>query len=50
MQTAARWGRLPSELGLCQPQDDLSYMVALTMAENKMQSWERKIAEAQQRG
>lgn len=45
MQAARSWGKLPSEVGLCQPEDDLTYMVALTKAEGKMRAWEQKVIE-----
>lgn len=45
MQAARSWGKLPSEVGLCQPEDDLTYMVALTKAEGEMRAWEQKVIE-----
>ena len=45
IQTAKAWGQKPSELGLCDPDDDLAYMVAWENAERTMIAWERQEAE-----
>jgi hypothetical protein len=45
VQTAKAWGRLPSELGICEPDDDLGHMVAWEQAERTMIAWERQEAD-----
>lgn len=45
IQTAKTWGKKPSELGLCDPDDDLAYMVAWDNAERTMIAWEQQEAE-----
>lgn len=44
VQTAKSWGRLPSDLGLCAPDDDLAFMVAWDNAERTMTAWEQQVA------
>ena len=34
------WGRLPSEFGLCDPEDDLSLMAAYSVTVSKMRAYE----------
>jgi len=35
------WNVLPSEMGLCEPEDDLTLMAAFISAKSDMQVWER---------
>ena len=42
VRTAKEWGLKPSELGICSPDEDLTYMVAWTRAETKMMAWEQR--------
>jgi hypothetical protein len=36
------WGRLPSEFGLCRPEDDMAVMTAFTSAVSHMRAWEHQ--------
>lgn len=45
MRAAKAWGILPSDLGACQPEDDLLYVVAWMNAETDMRAWEQQEAE-----
>lgn len=45
MQAAKAWGLLPSELGICGPEDDLTYIVAWERTEMNMLAWERHVRE-----
>jgi len=42
IQAAKAWGQKPSELGLCDPDDDLTYIVAWERTEYRMLAWERQ--------
>lgn len=44
VQTAKSWGQKPSALGLCEPDDDLAFMVAWDNAERTMTAWEQQAA------
>lgn len=41
---AKKWGILPSELGICEEQEDLLLMTAYTRIDNLMQGWDNHIA------
>lgn len=45
MKAAKEWKLRPSELGLCGPDDDITYMVAYLRAESNMAAWEQQEAE-----
>ena len=47
MQAARAWGILPSELGLCGVDEDLTYMAALQIVEGQMRAWEQQVVEAE---
>jgi len=49
MRTAKKWGVKPSELGLCSPDDDLTYMAAWVNVETSMQAWEQQEAERERK-
>jgi hypothetical protein len=38
---ANKWGRLPSDLGACEPQDNKAFMIAYHRATVKMSSYEQ---------
>jgi hypothetical protein len=40
VQTAHDWGYKPSELGICDPEDDLAVMAAYTNTRTRMAAWE----------
>lgn len=42
---AMEWGIRPSELGLCQPAEDLAVMAAYVQDKNEMAAWENLQAE-----
>ena len=42
MQAAKAWGLKPSDLGICSPDDDLTYIVAWERTEMNMKAWERR--------
>lgn len=44
MQALERWGIRPSEVGLCDPADDLAIMVEYIRVTNTMIEWEREKA------
>jgi len=46
LQTAKDWGYKPSVLGLCDPEEDLLYMVAYTATVADMEAVEKKETEA----
>jgi hypothetical protein len=35
------WGRLPSQFGICAPEEDLQYMLARERMESKINEWQR---------
>ena len=45
LRTAHDWNKLPSELGICDPEDDADYMIAFSNTQAKMTSWERHVGE-----
>lgn len=45
VQACKEWRVRPSDLGMCEPEDDLAYMVALVQVEGKMAAWEVQDAE-----
>lgn len=45
LRVCNKWGRRPSEFGLCKPEDDFMYMSAYTSAEELMSGYERDEAE-----
>lgn len=45
MRAAKAWGLKPSDLGLCSPGDDLTYIIAWEAVESKMMAWERQETE-----
>ena len=45
MRAAKKWGVKPSDLGMCQPGDDLVYMAAWVNVESSMMAWEEQEAE-----
>lgn len=45
LRAAKTWGVVPSVLGICQPEDDLTYMVAYIRTESTMQALEAQEAE-----
>ena len=49
MRAVKAWGLKPSELGLCSPDDDLTYIVAWESASDTMLAWERQEAEREAR-
>lgn len=54
IDVAHDWGVIPSQLGLCKPEDDLSVMAAFTWTTAKMRAHEqeeqeRKLEEMEQR-
>ena len=49
IRAAKAWGMRPSELGICAPDADLTYMVAWERAEGNMVAWERQEIEREQR-
>jgi hypothetical protein len=44
-----RWGRLPSEFGLCQPEDDLTFMMAYTNTKQSIDAIESHIREQEKK-
>ncbi len=44
MRAAKAWRVKPSDLGICQPEDDLTYIIAWTNAETNMAAWEQQEA------
>ena len=40
LRAAKEWGVLPSAVGICQPDDDLTYMVAYIRTESAMRELE----------
>jgi len=48
VQAAKAWGQLPSDVGLCAPEDNITYMVAWEQAENSMTAWENQEREREQ--
>lgn len=51
MSVISDWNRLPSDFNLCDPDEDLIFMSAFTMAKSKMQAYQRdqEIKEAETR-
>lgn len=45
VHTAFQWGYLPSELGICDPEEDLEVMVAYSLTVSDMESVDRIDAE-----
>ena len=45
MRVAKEWHKLPSELGICGPDDNLTFMIAHMRAETKMLGWEQQEVE-----
>jgi hypothetical protein len=45
LHTAKDWGYKPSELGLCEPEEDLTLMVAYTSTVSDMEAVEKLDAE-----
>lgn len=41
VHTAFQWGYLPSQLGICEPEEDLVVMVAYTLTISDMENVER---------
>ena len=42
IRAAKAWGMKPSELGICNPDDDLTYILAWESTETRMLAWERE--------
>jgi len=45
LHTVFEWKRLPSEFGLCKPDEDLVMMMAYSSAIEEMKSYEAMVAE-----
>ena len=45
MRAAKAWGLKPSDLGICTPADDLTYIIAWERTEARMTAWEHQEAE-----
>ena len=50
LSTAHDWQKLPSELGICEPEDNAAYMTAFSNTQAKMSSWEKHIGEQDRAG
>lgn len=42
LRTAHEWGKRPSELGICDKEEDLAWMTAFTNTKAYMSAWENQ--------
>jgi len=49
LKTAHDWGCRPSDVGICEPAEDLAYMAAFTETQSLMASYESQIQEKERK-